>query len=95
MKSLDELKISQNTVKNYLFRIFNKLGVSSRIEVVLYAASQRRADRTAADRFSLDVRNPRMRSDPNLQSGERHIQHKARCHSTEQAGKLNRTWSAI
>ncbi len=37
-----ELKISQNTVKNYLFRIFNKLGVSSRIEVVLYAASQRR-----------------------------------------------------
>jgi two-component system nitrate/nitrite response regulator NarL len=46
-----ELKISQNTVKNYLFRIFNKLGVSSRIEVVLYAASQRRADRTAPNRF--------------------------------------------
>ncbi len=37
-----ELKISQNTVKNYLFRIFNKLGVSSRVEVVIYAASQRR-----------------------------------------------------
>ena len=36
-----ELKISENTVKNYLFRIFNKLGVSSRVEVVLYAASQR------------------------------------------------------
>jgi two-component system nitrate/nitrite response regulator NarL len=46
-----ELKISQNTVKNYLFRIFNKLGVSSRIEVVLYAASQRRAERTVANRF--------------------------------------------
>lgn len=46
-----ELKISQNTVKNYLFRIFNKLGVSSRIEVVLYAASQRRADHTIANRF--------------------------------------------
>ena len=43
-----ELKISQNTVKNYLFRIFNKLGVSSRIEVVLYAASQKRGDRPAA-----------------------------------------------
>ena len=44
-----ELKISQNTVKNYLFRIFNKLGVSSRIEVVLYAASQRRGDWPAAE----------------------------------------------
>lgn len=46
-----ELKISQNTVKNYLFRIFNKLGVSSRVEVVLYAASQRRADRTSMKHF--------------------------------------------
>jgi DNA-binding NarL/FixJ family response regulator len=36
-----ELKISHNTVKNYLFRIFNKLGVSSRVEVVIYAASHR------------------------------------------------------
>ena len=32
-----ELKLTENTVKNYLFRVFNKLGVSSRIEVVLYA----------------------------------------------------------
>jgi DNA-binding NarL/FixJ family response regulator len=36
-----ELDISEHTVKNYLFRIFNKLGVSSRLEVVLYATSQR------------------------------------------------------
>jgi len=36
-----KMKISDNTVKNYLFRIFNKLGVSSRVEVVLYAANQR------------------------------------------------------
>jgi DNA-binding NarL/FixJ family response regulator len=36
-----KLKISENTVKNYVFRVFNKLGVSSRVEVVLYAASQR------------------------------------------------------
>ena len=35
-----ELKISENTVKNYVFRIFDKLGVSSRVEVVLYAANQ-------------------------------------------------------
>jgi two-component system nitrate/nitrite response regulator NarL len=31
------LTLTEHTVKNYLFRIFDKLGVSSRIEVVLYA----------------------------------------------------------
>jgi DNA-binding NarL/FixJ family response regulator len=32
-----ELKLSEHTVKKYLFRIFDKLGVSSRVELVLYA----------------------------------------------------------
>ena len=31
------LKLTEHTVKNYLFRVFDKLGVSSRVEVVLYA----------------------------------------------------------
>jgi two-component system, NarL family, nitrate/nitrite response regulator NarL len=31
------LKLTEHTVKNYLFRIFDKLNVSSRVEVVLYA----------------------------------------------------------
>jgi DNA-binding NarL/FixJ family response regulator len=31
------LKLTEHTVKNYLFRIFDKLGVSSRVEVVLYS----------------------------------------------------------
>ena len=31
------LKLTEHTVKNYLFRIFDKLEVSSRVEVVLYA----------------------------------------------------------
>jgi two-component system nitrate/nitrite response regulator NarL len=31
------LNLTEHTVKNYLFRVFNKLGVSSRVEVVLYA----------------------------------------------------------
>jgi DNA-binding NarL/FixJ family response regulator len=30
------LKLTEHTVKNYLFRVFDKLGVSSRVEVVLY-----------------------------------------------------------
>jgi DNA-binding NarL/FixJ family response regulator len=32
-----QLNLTEHTVKNYLFRIFDKLGVSSRVEVVLYA----------------------------------------------------------
>lgn len=35
----NELKLSEHTVKNYLFHIFDKLGVSSRVELVLYAVS--------------------------------------------------------
>jgi DNA-binding NarL/FixJ family response regulator len=33
----ERLKLTEHTVKNYLFRIFDKLGVSSRVEVVLYS----------------------------------------------------------
>lgn len=36
----DRMQLSEHTVKNYLFRIFDKLGVSSRAELVLYAASR-------------------------------------------------------
>lgn len=35
----DELKLSEHTVKKYLYRIFDKLGISSRVELVLYAVS--------------------------------------------------------
>ena len=34
-----ELNLSEHTVKKYLFRIFDKLGVSSRVELVLYAVN--------------------------------------------------------
>jgi two-component system nitrate/nitrite response regulator NarL len=34
-----ELSVSEHTVRNYLFRIFEKLGISSRVELVLYALS--------------------------------------------------------
>lgn len=32
-----ELGLSEHTIKKYLFRIFDKLGVSTRVELVLYA----------------------------------------------------------
>jgi len=34
-----ELGLSEHTVKKYLFRVFDKLGISSRVELVLYAVS--------------------------------------------------------
>ncbi len=35
------LKLSEHTVKNYIFRIFDKLGVSTRVEMVLCVLSRR------------------------------------------------------
>lgn len=36
----DKLHLSEHTIKNYLFRIFDKLGVSSRVELALYAVAR-------------------------------------------------------
>jgi two-component system nitrate/nitrite response regulator NarL len=41
-----QLKLSQHTVKNYLFNIYGKLGMSSRVDLVLHVRS--------ADQFSLN-----------------------------------------
>ena len=35
------LNLSENTVRNYLFRIFNKVGTSNRLELALYAIHRR------------------------------------------------------
>jgi len=35
-----ELGLSEHTVKKYIFRIFDKLGVSTRVELVLYAVTR-------------------------------------------------------
>lgn len=32
-----KLNLSEHTIKNYMFRIFDKLGISNRVELVLYA----------------------------------------------------------
>jgi len=36
----NQLQLSEHTVKNYMFRIFDKLGVSSRVELIIYALSK-------------------------------------------------------
>jgi DNA-binding CsgD family transcriptional regulator len=35
------LHISAHTVRNHLFRIYEKLGVSTRVELILYALSRK------------------------------------------------------
>ena len=36
-----QLNLSEHTVRNYLFRIFNKVGTSNRLELALYAIDRR------------------------------------------------------
>jgi DNA-binding NarL/FixJ family response regulator len=34
-----DLKLTENTIKKYVFRIFDKLGISSRVESALYVVT--------------------------------------------------------
>jgi len=59
-----QLNLSEHTVKNYVFRIFDKLGVSNRVELVLYALSNgRRAEMpTSIDPAPANVAAPSRKS---------------------------------
>ena len=39
-----QLNLSEHTVRNYLFRIFNKVGTSTRLELALYAIDRRQGE---------------------------------------------------
>ncbi|HEX8815746.1 MAG TPA: response regulator transcription factor [Terriglobales bacterium] len=57
------LSLTEHTVKNYLFRIFDKLGVSKRVEVVLFAYSRAGFDAAkSTDRRSGKPLNGRLES---------------------------------
>jgi DNA-binding NarL/FixJ family response regulator len=43
------LGLSEHTVKNYIFRLFEKLGISTRIELVLFVLSQGKPAKFAKD----------------------------------------------
>jgi two-component system nitrate/nitrite response regulator NarL len=60
------LKLSEHTVKNYIFRIFDRLGVSTRVEMVLYAFSQR-------DALKSDGKGPAMVSLDDMPEVERYM----------------------
>jgi DNA-binding CsgD family transcriptional regulator len=53
-----QMQLSENTIKNYVFRIFEKLGFSNRVEVVLYAATHMQESSLAA---AGDIQNPQLK----------------------------------
>lgn len=52
----NRLHLSQHTVKNYLFKIFDKVGVSSRVELLFMSLSQA-SEQSSGERPSVDVAN--------------------------------------
>ncbi len=40
-ETAQKLGLTEHTVSNYLFRIYEKLGISTRVELVLYALRQK------------------------------------------------------
>lgn len=54
----EKLKLSEHTIKSYLFNIFEKLGISTRVELVLYALSEHRNEPATLSKKGSDA-NPR------------------------------------
>ena len=48
----ERLHLSQHTIKNFLFRIFDKLGASSRVELLFMTLSQERQAQSAVQQFT-------------------------------------------
>jgi two-component system nitrate/nitrite response regulator NarL len=51
------LTLSEHTVKNYLFRVFEKIGVSTRVELALYALNRRQIRRTHSQEVKPMIQN--------------------------------------
>jgi DNA-binding CsgD family transcriptional regulator len=43
-ETAQRLGLTEHTVSNYLFRIYEKLGISTRVELVLYALRQKQQE---------------------------------------------------
>ena len=64
-----QLNLSEHTVKNYLFRIFEKLGFSNRVELVLYAIARLNSSEPAPHRASKSAPVPGAAGGAFLQRG--------------------------
>jgi DNA-binding NarL/FixJ family response regulator len=61
----ERLDLSEHTIKNYLFRVFEKLGVSTRVELTLYALKRGKVPRTRPE-----AANARSKAEPRLVGSE-------------------------
>ena len=62
----ERLVLSEHTIKNYLFRVFEKLGVSTRVELTLYALKRGQIPRTRAQaNNALPAAEPHLVGDEN------------------------------
>jgi DNA-binding NarL/FixJ family response regulator len=78
-----QLKLTEHTVKNYLFRVFNKLGVSSRVELVLYAFRLAQASpSTGRGTQSPEVATPKANEDARKHSVGRNRRRDTLSHKT-------------
>lgn len=65
----EQLDLSEHTVKNYLFRVFEKLGVTTRVGLTLYALRQGKpSPRKGARLEPIPLTPPQPIEDPNLQN---------------------------
>jgi two-component system nitrate/nitrite response regulator NarL len=56
----ERLDLSEHTIKNYLFRVFEKLGVSTRVELTLYALKRGKVPRTRPQATAVLNSEPRL-----------------------------------
>ena len=62
----ERLQLSQHTIKNCLFRIFDKLGVSSRVELLFMTLSQERNAQSALQHFLNERAHESLRDESSL-----------------------------
>lgn len=87
----ERLGLSQHTIKNYLFRVYDKLGVSSRLELMFMTLTQAGAPRTIGPPLTSEKRA----SDTDLAAGSRTGKDASAAHQNEESGTTNRTAGAL
>jgi DNA-binding CsgD family transcriptional regulator len=70
----EQLGLSQHTIKNYLFRVFDKLGVSSRVELLFMTLSQTNQSRALFQHFLSSSTGPKLQDEATFAECERAAQ---------------------